>query len=46
VALRVLEGVEGIGVVKMRPLDFVRHPLVVKIVKAYAAEQNSRRERA
>lgn len=42
VALKVLAGVEEIGVCRMTSLDVVRHPLVQKIVKAYE-EYESRR---
>ncbi len=35
VALKVLSGVEGIGMVKLSSKDVVRHPLVQKIVEAY-----------
>lgn len=34
-ALSVLEGIEGIGVVKLNKKDIVRHRLVTKIVNAY-----------
>ena len=34
-ALRVLEGVHGIGVVRFGKKDIVRHPLVQRIVEAY-----------
>ena len=41
-ALRVLEGVEGIGVARFAERDVVRHPLVARIVAAYgrADERN------
>ena len=35
VALRVLSGIEDIGIVKLSSKDVVRHPLVQKIVDAY-----------
>lgn len=38
-ALRVLEGVEGVAMVRLEKADVVRHPLVGRIVNAY--EQNS-----
>jgi phosphate starvation-inducible protein PhoH and related proteins len=44
-ALRILDGVQGIGVARFDERDVVRHPLVAKIVSAYgradakAAEQ-------
>ncbi len=34
-ALRLLDGIEGIGVVRFRDDDIVRHPLVGEIVRAY-----------
>ena len=47
-ALDTLEGVTGIGVVRMGTRDVVRHPLVARIVDAYdqraAAEGDKRRE--
>ena len=47
-ALETLEGVTGIGVVRMGTRDVVRHPLVARIVDAYdqraAAEGDKRRE--
>ena len=47
-ALDTLEGVSGIGVVRMDKRDVVRHPLVARIVDAYdqraAAEGDKRRE--
>jgi phosphate starvation-inducible PhoH-like protein len=47
-ALETLEGVAGIGVVRLGSRDVVRHPLVARIVDAYeqraAAEGDKRRE--
>jgi len=37
-AVRVLEGVEGVGLVRFASADVVRHPLVARIIDAYAAE--------
>jgi phosphate starvation-inducible PhoH-like protein len=37
-AVRLLEGVEGVGVSRFEAADVVRHPLVERIVKAYAAD--------
>jgi phosphate starvation-inducible PhoH-like protein len=37
-AERVLAGVEGIGIARFGPEDVVRHPLVAKIIRAYAAQ--------
>jgi phosphate starvation-inducible PhoH-like protein len=48
-ALRVLEGVEGIGVMKFTDADVVRHPLVQSIIRAYDkrdAAREARREAA
>jgi phosphate starvation-inducible PhoH-like protein len=36
-ALNILEGVDGISVVRFGDADVVRHPLVTRIVKAYGA---------
>jgi phosphate starvation-inducible protein PhoH and related proteins len=42
-ALRILEGVEGIGVARFAERDVVRHPLVARIVAAYGrADEQSR----
>jgi phosphate starvation-inducible protein PhoH and related proteins len=49
-ALDTLEGVAGIGVVRLDARDVVRHPLVARIVEAYeqrdAASGDTRRERS
>jgi phosphate starvation-inducible PhoH-like protein len=34
-AVRILEGVDGIGVVRMTRSDIVRHPVVQRVVDAY-----------
>jgi phosphate starvation-inducible protein PhoH and related proteins len=34
-----LAGIDGVGVVELDETDVVRHPLVAKIVRAYAAER-------
>jgi phosphate starvation-inducible PhoH-like protein len=39
-AARLLEGVEGVAVVRLGAVDVVRHPLVQRIVVAYEAEEN------
>lgn len=36
-SLRILEGVQGIGFVKLKQKDIIRHPLVQRIVEAYDA---------
>jgi phosphate starvation-inducible PhoH-like protein len=38
-ALRILTGIEGIGVVELTKKDIVRHRLVTRIVQAYEAEE-------
>jgi phosphate starvation-inducible PhoH-like protein len=35
-ARRLFEGIEGIGIVELTSSDVVRHPLVAKIIDAYA----------
>jgi phosphate starvation-inducible PhoH-like protein len=37
-ALRLLRGVQGVGIVEFEPEDVVRHPLVQRIIVAYAAD--------
>ena len=46
VALRVLKGMEGIGISMLNSLDVVRHPLVQKIVKAYEDYEKKQEYRA
>jgi phosphate starvation-inducible PhoH-like protein len=43
-ALSILHGVEGSAVARFSEKDVVRHPLVARIVAAYAAAQERRRE--
>ena len=43
-ALKILEGVEGIGVVNLGQKDIVRHKLVTRIVNAYDAYDKARSE--
>ena len=43
-ALKILEGVEGIGVVKLGQKDIVRHKLVTRIVNAYDKYDKERSE--
>ena len=43
-AMRILHGVEEIGFVHLTEEDVVRHPVVKKIIKAYAAEENKSRD--
>ena len=42
-ALKILDGVEGIGVVHLAQKDIVRHKLVTKIVKAYETSDKERK---
>ncbi len=44
-ALRVLDGIKGIGVVRLKAADIVRHPLVAEIVEAYDLSDRERRAR-
>ena len=45
-AIRVLDGVEGISVIKLTHKDVVRHELVQRIIQAYERHENARtRER-
>lgn len=50
-ATDILEGVEGIGVCRLTAKDVVRHPLVMRIIRAYekdtekTAEQKDKREK-
>ena len=41
-AVRILEGVSGVGVSRFEASDVVRHPLVERIVKAYDADAAAR----
>ena len=41
-ALRILTGIEGIGVVELTKKDIVRHKLVTRIVNAYEADEIQR----
>ncbi len=43
-ALKILDGVEGIGVVNLGQKDIVRHKLVTRIVNAYEAYDKARSE--
>lgn len=43
-ALKILDGVEGIGVVKLGQKDIVRHKLVTRIVNAYDKSDKERAE--
>ena len=41
-SLRILRGIDEIGICKLTSKDVVRHPLVQKIVKAYEANENKK----
>lgn len=43
-AMRILDGIEGISIIKFDERDIVRHKLVRKIVKAYEDEESEGRE--
>ena len=43
-ALKILDGVEGIGVVKLGQKDIVRHKLVTRIVNAYDKERTEEKK--
>ncbi|MBX2856914.1 MAG: PhoH family protein [Rhodobacteraceae bacterium] len=45
-ALSILQGVEGVGVIELTDVDVVRHPLVARIVRAYARNDASAIEQA
>ena len=40
-AIRILDGIPGIGIVELTGKDIVRHELVQRIVEAYAANENA-----
>ena len=43
-ATEILEGVEGIGVCRLTAKDVVRHPLVMRIIRAYEKETEKKTE--
>ena len=43
-ATEILEGVEGIGVCRLTAKDVVRHPLVMRIIRAYEKESEKKTE--
>lgn len=45
-ALRILDGVEGVGMLKFEASDVVRHAMVERIVRAYDADASKQRPRA
>ena len=44
-ASKVLEGVKGIGIVRMAPVDVIRHEVVARIVEAYGNYEAARKNR-
>jgi phosphate starvation-inducible PhoH-like protein len=42
-AAQVLEGVEGVSICRLTAADVVRHPLVQRLVTAYAERDRNRR---
>ncbi len=43
-AASVLDGVEGIGIIRLNDKDVVRNPLVMRIVRAYEADDGGRKK--
>jgi len=43
-AAQVLEGVEGVAICRLTASDVVRHPLVQRLVTAYASRDDERRK--
>ena len=44
-AAQVLEGVEGVAICRLTAADVVRHPLVQRLVQAYAQRDENRAQR-
>jgi phosphate starvation-inducible PhoH-like protein len=44
-AIRILDGIPGIGIVQLTGKDIVRHELVQQIVEAYAANEKNGMDR-
>ena len=44
-AAEILEGVEGISVCRLTAKDVVRHPLVMRIIRAYEKAEEKKKER-
>ena len=42
-ACSILRGVKGVGIVKLEPVDIIRHEVVTRIVEAYGAWEKRRR---
>ena len=45
-AVRILDGIDGIGMIRFTDADIVRHPLVSEVVRAYDRESAARRTSA
>ena len=41
-ACQILRGVKGIGIVRLEPVDIIRHEVVTRIVEAYGAWEKKR----
>ena len=41
-ACRILKGVKGVGIVRLEPVDIIRHEVVTRIVEAYGAWEKKR----
>ena len=41
-ACRILKGVRGVGIVRLEPVDIIRHEVVTRIVEAYGAWEKKR----
>ena len=44
-ATKILEGVEGVAVCRLTAKDVVRHPLVMRIIRAYETDEESKAEK-
>ncbi len=44
-ATKILDGVEGVSVCRLTAKDVVRHPLVMRIIKAYETDEENKNER-
>lgn len=43
-ASQVLDGIKGIGIVHMAPMDIIRHDVVTRVVEAYGAWENKKKK--
>jgi hypothetical protein len=41
-ACQILKGVRGVGIVRLEPVDIIRHEVVTRIVEAYGAWEKKR----